>query len=92
MERLLEIDFLDKKLLKSLIHNHGVKESMQQSFQQLQTIAKELRDSNLTMKISYQGDTVLLLGEEAKPSFSKIVTGTNTIEFINIPRLLQLLS
>ena len=61
-----------------------------EGFQQLKDMAEKLKKDELTVSLSYQGDTFLKLGKEAKPStFLKLVTRSGAIE-IDLGKLMQL--
>ena len=61
-----------------------------EAFKQLKDMAEKLKKDEFTVSISYQGDTLLKLGLEAKPStFLKLITRSSAIE-IDMGKLMQL--
>ncbi len=44
----------------------------------------------MTITISHKGVTVLTLGSDAKPKFSKLITRTEEIEINNLLKLIQI--
>jgi hypothetical protein len=49
-----------------------------------------LKDEGLTITLSYQGERLVTIGAEAKPTLSRLVTGTSAVEINNLRKLLEL--
>lgn len=63
-----------------------------QELSEARELAKDLREKKISLEIKYKGDTVLYLGEGAKPKLSKILTLSGDIEIKNILKLKKLAS
>lgn len=59
-------------------------------FKNVRSFAKTLRQNNKTIVLSVHGKEAIILGKEAHPSLSKIVTKSDDIEFKNIIELSKL--
>jgi predicted metalloprotease with PDZ domain len=86
----IDLNIVDDRFLKSLLKdNRGIK-SFRKLLRQLKNAAEELRSEGMTITISHKGVTVLTLGSDAKPKFSKLITGTEEIEINNLLKLIQI--
>ena len=54
------------------------------------TLAKKLKQENITLEIRLKGETVLKLGEKANPKLAKIVTLSGDIEITDLKKLKKL--
>ncbi len=86
----IDLDIVDKEFLKTVLKGGKQRSSLLDMLGLLKSIAKELKDEGYTITISYQGKTVVTLGSEAAPSFSRVVTRTNAVEVNDLRKLLQL--
>jgi hypothetical protein len=87
----IELSISDKAFLKEVIGSAGTGGSIRSMLAQLKSIAGELKAEGLTVTLSYKGDRLVTIGLEAKPTFSRLVTGTNAVELNNLRRLLELI-
>jgi hypothetical protein len=86
----IDLNMVDNRFLKSLLKdNRGIK-SFRKLLRQLKNAAEELKSEGMTITISHKGVTVLTLGSDAKPKFSKLITGTEEIEINNLLKLIQI--
>ncbi len=89
--RKINMDIIDKQFIKKVLGGLGEgKASFRSSLSQLRNIAEELRNEALTVTISYRSSRVITMGLDAKPKFSKIVSGTNAIEINSLFKLIEL--
>lgn len=86
----IDLDIVDKEFLKTALKGGKQRSSLLDMLGLLKNIAKELKDEGYTITISYQGKTVVTLGSEAAPSFSRVVTRTNAVEINDLRKLLQM--
>jgi len=86
----IDLDIVDKEFLKTVLKGGKQRSSLLDMLGLLKSIAEELKDEGYTITISYQGKTVVTLGSEAAPSFSRVVTRTNAVEVNDLRKLLQL--
>jgi hypothetical protein len=86
----IDLNILDKEFLKTTLKGGKQKSSLLDMLGLLKNIANELKDEGYTITISYQGKTVVTLGSEAAPSFSRLVTRTSAIEINSLVKLLQM--
>ena len=86
----IDLNIVDNKFPKSLLEDSRRTKSFRDLLRQLKNAAEELRSEGVTMTISYKGVTVLTLGSDAKPKFSKLITGTAEIEINNLLKLIQI--
>ena len=86
----IDLNIVDKEFLKTALKGGKQRSSLLDMLGLLKSIAKELKDEGYTITISYQGKTVVTLGLEAAPSFSRVVTRTNAVEVNDLRKLLQL--
>jgi hypothetical protein len=86
----IELSIADKKFLKDVVGSAGSGASIRSMLAQLRSIAGELKDEGLTVTLSYKGDRLVTMGLEAKPKFSRLITGTNAVEINNLRKLIEL--
>ena len=86
----IDLNLVDKEFLKTALKGGKQRSSLLDMLGLLKSIAEELKDEGYTITISYQGKTVVTLGSEAAPSFSRVVTRTNAVEVNDLRKLLQL--
>ena len=86
----IEISIDSKDFLKDTLASAGADGSIRSKLAQLRSIAGELKDEGLTVTLSFKGDRLATLGLDAKPTFSRLVTGTNAVEINNLRKLLEL--
>ena len=85
----IELSIDSKEFLKDIVDSAGGG-SIRGKLAQLKEIAAELKDEGLTVTLSYHGTRLITIGAEAKPRFSRLVTGTDALEINNLRRLLEL--
>lgn len=85
-----EIDAVNKEFVKDTLRDFEGGKSVLGMITEAREIATELKDEGITVKLSYQGETVLTAGSEANPKISNLVTGTKAIEINNLLRLIEL--
>jgi hypothetical protein len=54
------------------------------------TLAKKLKNDDVTLEIKFQGETVLKLGKDTNPKLAKIVTLSSDIEITDLKKLKKL--
>jgi hypothetical protein len=54
-------------------------------------ITEELKEEGLTFIPSFKGDRLVTIGLEAKPTLSRLITGTSAVEINNLRKLLELI-
>ena len=87
----VNIDIVDKQFVKRVLAEFGGgRTSLLSSLSQLRSIAEELRKQELTIIISYKNGSVVTVGVNAKPKYSRLVTGTSAVEINNLFKLLEL--
>ena len=85
-----EIDAVNKEFVKDTLGTWENGKSVLGRLTEFRKIATELKDEGITVKLSYQGDTVVTAGLEANPKLSNLVTGTKAIEINNLLKLIEL--
>lgn len=85
----IELNAVSKEFLKDVVGSAGGG-SIRSKLAQLKGIAGELKDEGLTVTLSYKGERLVIIGAEAKPTFSSLVTGTDAVEINNLRKLLEL--
>ncbi len=86
----IEVNIDNKEFLKDVLRSTGADGSIRSKLAQLKSISRELKDEGLTVTISFGGDRLVTIGLEAKPTLSRLVTGTDAVEINNLLRLLEL--
>jgi hypothetical protein len=86
----IDLDVVDKKFVKDVVGSLGGSTSIRGRLNQFKSIAEELRDEELTVTVSYQGNRVVTVGAKAKPKISRVLTGTNAIEINSLRKLIEL--
>jgi len=86
----IDLNIVDKRFLKSLLKDSRRIKPFLDLLRQLRNAAEELQSEGATITISFDGVTVLTLGSDAKPKFSKWITGTAEIEINNLRKLIQI--
>ena len=87
---IIDFNILDKKFVHELTKDTEKLSSFHQLLDSLKNWAGELRNQETTVTISYKNQKVITIGSDAKPKFSKIITGTADIEINNIKRLIKM--
>jgi len=92
-DRRIDVNLLNKKLLKSILETkvESEEESLLGKLPQLKSLAKQLKKNGLTVIVSYKGTALLTLGLEADPKLSRLVIGTDAIDINSLSKLMQLL-
>jgi hypothetical protein len=49
--------------------------------------AKCIKENNLTFSVLYENKEIIVMGKEAKPKLTKLITGSNEIQIKNIKQL-----
>jgi hypothetical protein len=86
----IDVSIDSKEFLKDVIGSAGAGGSIRSKLAQLRDIAGELKAEGLTVILSFKGDRLVTIGLEAKPTFSRLVTGTDAVEINNLRKLLEL--
>jgi hypothetical protein len=87
---IIDFNILDKKFVHELTKDTEKLSSFHQLLDSLKNWAGDLRNQETTVTISYKNQKVITIGSDAKPKFSKIITGTADIEINNIKRLIKM--
>jgi hypothetical protein len=87
----IDVSIADKEFLKDVMGSAGTGASIRSRLAQLRDIAGELKDEGLTVTLSFKGDRLVTIGVEAKPTLSRLVTGTGAVEINNLRKLLGLI-
>ena len=53
-------------------------------------IAEDLQREGVTITISFKGDTVITMGSEANPKFTRLLSGTKSVEINSIRKIVEL--
>jgi hypothetical protein len=86
----IEVSIDSKEFLKDVLGSAGAGGSIRSKLAQLRSIAEDLKDEGLTVTLSFKGDRLVTIGLEAKPTLSRLVTGTDAVEINNLRKLLEL--
>ncbi len=86
----IELSIANKEFLKDVMGSAGSGTSIRSRLAQLKSIAGELKEEGLTVTLSFKGDRLVTIGLEAKPTLSRLVTGTGAVEINNLRKLLEL--
>jgi hypothetical protein len=89
-DKKIDISIADKEFIKDVLGSAGDGKSIRSKLAQLKSIAMELKDEGLTVTLSYKGDLLVTIGSEAKPTFSRLVTRTDSVEINNLRKLIEL--
>jgi hypothetical protein len=87
----IDVNIDSKEFLKDALGSAGTGGSIRSMLAQLRSIAEDLKDEGLTVTLSFKGDRLVTIGLEAKPTLSRLVTGTGAVEINNVGRLLELI-
>ena len=89
-----DLNILQKDTLKTLLElqTQDQEETILKKLTTLKNIAETLKQNNLTITISYQGDKLVTIGYKATPTLSQAITGTDAIEINNPIKLTELLT
>ncbi len=70
---------------KEFIHSMTDKEStFQQQLDLAKNFARTLTDNNMTLVLMRKGKEALILGKEAKPTLSKIISGSDDLQVVSV--------
>ena len=86
----IDLKIKDKEIIKQLIQGGTGNTSLRQLLNMLKEMAKELKEEEITITVSYNDDVVVTIGSKARPTLSKLVTRSDNIEINSLRRLLQL--
>jgi hypothetical protein len=86
----IELSIANKEFLKDVMGSAGSGASIRSRLAQLRGIAGELKEEGLTVTLSFKGNRLVTIGVEAKPTLSRLVTGTSAVEINNLRKLLEL--
>lgn len=89
-DRKFDLSVTDKEFMKDAIGSVGNDSSIKNKLDRLKTIAEELKAEGLTITLSYKGDQLVTLGQDAKSKISRLVTKTEALEINNIRKLIEL--
>ena len=87
----IDVNIDSKEFLKDALGSAGTGGSIRSKLAQLRSIAEDLKDEGLTVTLSFKGDRLVTIGLEAKPTLSRLVTGTGAVEINNLRKLLELI-
>ena len=87
----IDMSITNKKFLKDVMGIAESGASIWSRLAQLKGIAGELKEKGLTFTLSFKGDRLVTIGLEAKPTLSRLVTGTSAVEINNLRKLLELI-
>ena len=87
----IDVSVANKEFLKDVMGSAGSGSSIRSRLAQLRDIAGELKAEGLTVTLSFKGDRLVTIGVEAKPTLSRLVTGTGAVEINNLRKLLELI-
>lgn len=87
----IELCIANKEFLKEVMGSAGSGASIRSRLAQLKGIAGELKEEGLTVTLSFKGDRLVTIGLKAKPTLSRLVTGTSAVEINNLRKLLELI-
>jgi len=87
----IELCIANKEFLKDVMGSAGSGASIRSRLAQLKGIAGELKEEGLTVTLSFKGDRLVTIGLKAKPTLSRLVTGTSAVEINNLRKLLELI-
>jgi len=90
-ENKIELCIANKEFLKDVMGSAGSGASIRSRLAQLKGIAGELKEEGLTVTLSFKGDRLVTIGLKAKPTLSRLVTGTSAVEINNLRKLLELI-
>lgn len=76
--------------LLDLIGKSGDTPSILESIKNLRNLAEDLKKEKLTVNIQLSNKPFLILGKEANPKISQILTGSNAIELQSLTSLLKI--
>ena len=71
-------------------NENAAKLSLRKKISEAKDFAKYLRNNDLTISMRYKDNEIIVLGEEAKPKFSKLIIGSNDIQIKNLRHLARL--
>lgn len=86
----IKLCIADKEFLKDTLDSFGGDSSIMNKLAQLKSMAEELKAYSLTVTISYKNNRLVTMGFEAKPKFSRLVTGTAAMEINSLPKIAKL--
>ena len=87
----IDVNIDSKEFLKDALGSAGTGGSIRSMLAQLRSIAEDLKAEGLTVTLSFKGDRLVTIGLEAKPTLSRLVTGTGAVEINNVGKLLELI-
>jgi hypothetical protein len=90
-DKVIDINIIEKKILKGLKDSTKNK-SLLKLLKNLKFLAAELNNQEVTIKLSYQGETVLTMGSDAKANFLNLISRTKRIEINDFRKLVQILA
>ena len=71
-------------------NENAAKLSLRKKISEAKDFAKYLRNNDLTISMRYEYKEIIVLGEKAKPKFSKLIIGSNNIQIKNLRQLARL--
>lgn len=99
-QSVLEIEIKNNKIIFNIvISNNYVTDSdnrsnvntnkitLRERLSEAKEFAKCIKNSNLTLSILYKNKEIIVIGKEAKPKLSKIISRSNDIQIKNIRQL-----
>jgi len=86
----IDLNVINNEFLKDTLKSVTGEKSFIDKLALLKNIARELKDEELTITISYKGGIVLTVGSSANPKLSQLVTRTNAIEINNMRKLIEI--
>ena len=90
-EKGLDIDTLDENVLMDLFDAIKIRKSFLEQLEKIRNLAVALKNEELTITFSIEGNRVLTIGNNTSPKLSKFLMRTDAIEINNLGKLMKLL-
>ena len=90
-EKGLDIDALDENVLMDLFDAIKIRKSFLEQLEKIRNLAVALKNEELTITFSIEGNRVLTIGNNTSPKLSKFLMRTDAIEINNLGKLMKLL-
>jgi membrane-bound lytic murein transglycosylase MltF len=90
-DKVIDLNIIEKKILKKFKDSTKNK-SFLKLVKNFKVLAAELDNQEVTITLSYQGETVLTIGSDAKANFSNLISRTKRIEINDLRKLIQILA
>ena len=90
-EKGLDIDAVHKNVLMDLFDALKIRKIFLKQLEQIRNFAEALKNEELTITFSIEGDRVLTVGYNTSPKLSQLLMRTDSIEINNLGKLMKLL-